>query len=213
MSMMFRMAAGILILSVTSRITMFQDPAQGKTDYPSSTKETSGIQNVNPDLEDELENEWWWTGDERENDPTIPDDIEEAAYIYGRMFDLSPELLEAICYEETGGTYREDLIDKTGLCYGPMQIQIKAQEDRIAAYGLEAEDMLTADGAMLVAASYLAELRETYEDMVVVLMKYNGASTALKKYRETGELNAYTRHVLNRMKKLLEQHGTKDSLT
>lgn len=140
------------------------------------------------------------------NDPDIPDDIEEAAYIYGGMFNICPELLMAICDKETGGTYRCDLADKSGTCVGPMQINLVAQRERIADYGLISDDMYTADGAMIVAASYIAELFETYEDPAVVLMKYNGAVTDLKEYRKSGKINYYTDYVLALAAELEEKH-------
>lgn len=150
---------------------------------------------------------WWEIPGEYENDPLIPDDIEEAALIYGGMFDICPEFLMAVCDRETGGTYRTDLIDETGTCFGCMQINIRAQRERIAAYGLTADDMLTADGGMIVAASYISELFAEYEDPAVVLMHYNGATIALRKYQKTGELNSYTRHVLNLAYEMEERHG------
>lgn len=76
----------------------------------------------------------------------------------------------------------------------------------MADYGLTEEDMLSADGGMIVAASLVAELFETYQDPAIVLMKYNGAKTALAKYRKTGELNYYTRYVLDLAAKLQEKH-------
>ena len=78
------------------------------------------------------------------------------------------------------------------------------------AFGLHPEDMLTADGGMIVAASYVAELFDKYEDPAVVLMKYNGASTALKEYRKTGELNYYTEYVLRLSQELEEKHKALD---
>ena len=150
---------------------------------------------------------WWEVPGEMVNDPDIPDDIEEAAYIYGTMFNICPEFLEGVSNRETGGTYRCDLIDGTGTCYGCMQINVKAQAERIAAYGLTTADMLTADGAMLVAASYLSELFDQYIDPAVVLMKYNGAASALREYKHTGKLNGYTAYVLRTSAELERRHG------
>ena len=93
---------------------------------------------------------------------------------------------------------------------GTQQINIVAQAERLAAYGLTPEDMLTYEGGALIAFSYIAELFDKYEDPAVVLMKYNGASTALKKYKQTGELNYYTRWVLNKSQELEEKHRALD---
>ena len=154
--------------------------------------------------EEELLQAWWEF--DRPNDPDIPDELEEAVYIYSDMFNICPEFMEAIFDKETGGTFKEDVKDKSGKCWGVAQINIKAQAKRIKDYGLTPEDMLTYDGAVLVATSYVAELFDEYEDPAIVLMKYNGATTALQNYTKTGKLNYYTRYILKRSQELEEKH-------
>lgn len=149
----------------------------------------------------------WEIDGEYQNDTDIPDDIEEAALIYGEMFGICPELLEAICSRETGGTYRTDLVGDKGQSLGCMQINTTQQAERIAAYGLTAEEMYKPDCAMLVAASFLSELVDRYEDIGEVLYRYNGAITDLKEYHKTGQLNEYVAYVLQLSEELEEKHG------
>lgn len=174
---------------------------------PADPEEDAPGQQVHTRDEEMVAN--WWEF-EYVNDPDLPDELEEACYIYGEVFSICPEFLEAVSGKETGETYKEDLKDKSGKCWGPFQINVTAQKERIDAYGLTPEDMLTYDGGALIAASYIAELFDKYEDPAVVLMKYNGASTALKKYKKTGELNYYTRWVLNKSMELEEKHKALD---
>lgn len=174
------------------------------TDEPMDDVEADCPEPPHRPTEEETLRTWWEI--DHVNDPDIPDELEEACYIYGAMFNISPEFGLGIGNVETGGTYQEDVIDSTGKCWGTFQINIDAQAERIAAYGLTPEDMLTYDGGALVAFSYLAELFDKYEDPAIVLMKYNGASTALKEYRQTGKLNHYTNYVLNFSRDLEEKH-------
>ena len=88
-----------------------------------------------------------------------------------------------------------------------MQINLSAQGDRIAAYGLEAEDMLEPDACILVAASYLRDLFDEYEDCGTVLCIYNGNTTGLREYRATGKLPEYAAEVLERSADFEIRHG------
>ena len=111
-------------------------PLEDETDTETYTEESP-----RRPTEEELMLTWWEF--DHANDPDLPDGLEEAAYIYGEMFCICPEFLEAICDKETGGTYKENIKDSSGSCWGPMQISVRAQRDRIASYGLTNEDMLT----------------------------------------------------------------------
>ena len=174
------------------------------TDEPMDDVEADCPEPPRRPTEEELLRTWWEY--DHVNDPDLPDELEEVCYIYSEMFGVCPEFMTAICNKETGGTYKECIKDSSGSCWGPFQINIYAQADRIAAYGLTPEDMLTYDGGAIVAFSYVAELFDQYEDPAVVLMKYNGAKTALKEYQRTGELNYYTRYVLRLSQELEEKH-------
>jgi len=140
------------------------------------------------------------------NDPDIPDDVEEACNIYGEMYDICPEFLMAIANKETGGTYRADVKSRDGRCWGVMQINPAIHRARIAEYGLSKDDMLTADCCIMVSAAYLRQLFDEYSDPAVVLMKYNGATTALQTYWKTGKMNYYTRYILDKSRELEEKH-------
>lgn len=182
--------------------------AEGATNYMTEDPEEDAPRQQAHTRREEVTQKWWEI--KYVNDPDIPDELEEACYIYSDMFNVSAEFMEAISARETAETYAEDIKGDHDRSFGAFQINIKAQCERIADYGLTPEDMLTYDGGAIVAFSYVAELFERYEDPAVVLMKYNGASTALKKYRQTGELNAYTRWVLDKAMELEEKHGLLD---
>lgn len=135
-------------------------------------------------------------------DEDIPDAVEEAAALYGEMYGICPEFLEAIAFYES--SYRVDA--ENGSCIGLMQINIDAQYERMDALGVSYEDLYTADGSMYVAADYLQELFIEYGDAGIVLMKYNGDSRATEAM-VTGELSDYAENVLELSEKLERKHG------
>lgn len=60
---------------------------------------------------------------------------------------------------------------------------------------------------MKVAADYLAELAERYDDIGMVLMVYNGDSRA-KDYQKTGNgLSDYANDILELSEQLEREHG------
>ena len=62
-------------------------------------------------------------------------------------------------------------------------------------------------GNMLVAADYLYELFEEYDDPGVVLMKYNGDSKANKFANGQVGLSTYAKNVLEKSRELEIAHG------
>lgn len=108
------------------------------------------------------------------DDEYIPNEVEEAARHWGEIYDIAPEFLEAIAYHES----RFDPSATNGSCVGLMQVAPKWHQDRMERLGFTEEDLMTVDGSMGVAADYLKELFETYDDPYWVLMTYNGDSNA-----------------------------------
>lgn len=128
-------------------------------------------------------------------DEEIPDEVELAAYKYGHIYQIDPELLEAIAYYES--RYQADVDSKTGTYKGLMQIGTKWHKDRIEKLGVT--DLHDADQNMMVAADYLSDLFEQYEDAVTVLKRYSGSSTT-----------KYSNKVLNKAEQLKIKHGKVD---
>ena len=129
------------------------------------------------------------------NDPEIPDDIETAAMICALYTGLEPELLEAVAWQES--TWRADA--KSGSCMGCMQVHTKIHADRLKAFGVTKEQMLTAHVGMMVGASLLADkIAETDGDLERALQRYNGSD---RKER-------YAKSVLSKRSELLQKHTT-----
>lgn len=131
-----------------------------------------------------------------EVDTETPWEIWEIADKYGQEYNICPELILAVCYQES--RYKTDVISAGGDCYGIMQIQAKSHEARMKRLGVT--DLLDAEQCIHVGTDYLAELFEQYEDVGVVLGIYHGESTAFSK------ISAYTTEVLERSEYLERLH-------
>ncbi len=138
-------------------------------------------------------------------DDDIPYDVQECAQIYGQMYDIWPEFLEAIAFTESSYIPTAE----NGSCVGLMQINLDCSDqiERMERLGLHEEDMKTEDASMIVAADYLRELFDKYKDPAEVLIRYNGDRTGLRKYRKTGEISDYAKKVLELSEQLERKHG------
>lgn len=92
-------------------------------------------------------------------------------------------------------------------CKGLMQIYEKYHRDRMERLGVE--DLYDPYGNILVGCDYLAELFNEYEDMSVVLMKYNGTSDALIRIYE--ERTEYAESIMKRTMELERLHEENES--
>lgn len=133
-------------------------------------------------------------------DPDIPDEIEKAAELYGATYHICPELIEAICFNES--SYKPTVKSADGSCIGLMQINASSHKARMKRLGINADDLLTVHGNMIVACDYLEELFEEYEEPSIVLMAYNGDSRW-----QQGEISYYAEHILEMAAELEEKHG------
>ncbi len=125
----------------------------------------------------------------------IPQDIRIYCELVGTEYNICPELLEAMAYNES----RFIPTAKNGKHIGLMQINVKIHASRIEKYGWTADDMYDAYRNLIVAADYLAELYETYGDEnPIVLSVYSGNWKDVSKYKEYGFLSPYVEKVLNR---------------
>lgn len=135
-------------------------------------------------------------------DSDIPEDVQLAAIEYGEMYGICPEFLMAIAFYES--SYRPEAVN--GSCKGLMQININAQYERMDDMGITEADLWNPYENMKVAADYLRELFERYEEPSVVLMKYNGDARVWE-LTERGEMSAYAHNVLKLSAELEEKHG------
>lgn len=129
----------------------------------------------------------------------IPEKIVEIADEVGEEYGICPELLEAMAYKES--RFTEDVV--RGNHYGLMQVNVKVHADRLKKLGYTRADMLDAKKNMTVAADYLLELFEEYEDCEVVLAHYSGSIKSFKKYGYC----KYARDVLTRSYNYEDEHG------
>lgn len=134
----------------------------------------------------------------------IPEEIRIYCEEVGEQFDICPELLEAMAYQES----RFNPTVSNGKYYGLMQINVKIHSKRIERYGYTAEDMFDPYKNLVVAADYLAELYELYSDEnPIVLCLYSGNWKAVSKYKEYGFMPDYVEDVLTRSADYERLHG------
>ena len=133
-------------------------------------------------------------------DPDIPDDIEQAAVLYGMEYSICPEFIEAICHHES--RFKAEVKSRDGKCIGLMQVNPSCHKGRMERLGVNKEDLLTVQGNIRVACDYLAELFGEYEDPVTVLMIYNGDS----RWRQ-GKVSSYAKNILEMSQELEKKHG------
>lgn len=131
-----------------------------------------------------------------EDDEEIPIDVIIEANLIGETYNICPEFLEAIAWHES--RYTADATN--GTCKGLMQINVASHKARMLK--LNVTDIYDVHSNILVAADYLAELFETYEDPAIVLAIYHGE----KNYSET-HMSKYVKEILEHSAELERQHG------
>lgn len=117
-------------------------------------------------------------------------------YQYGDEYDFRPELLIAIIEAESSGNPNAT----NGDCLGIMQVSEKWHKDRMERLGVSS--LYDESGNILVATDYLYELFMRYGDLGMVLMTYNGDSSAKDYWNGNGELSAYAKKIINRTEEL-----------
>ena len=117
-------------------------------------------------------------------------------YQYGDEYDFRPELLIAIIEAESSGNPNAT----NGDCLGLMQVSAKWHTDRMEK--LDVSDLYDEGGNILVATDYLYELFMKYSDVGMMLLVYNGDSSAKDYWNGNGELSAYAKKIINRTEEL-----------
>lgn len=138
-----------------------------------------------------------------QSDDEVPELIKGYCEEVGEIYDICPELLEAIAFYES--RFIPDV--KNNNCWGMMQINVDIHEDRILSLGFEKKDMLDPLKSIVVAADILSELYETYEDGPIVLMYYAGQQKAIPGYLKNGKITKYVTDVLDRSEMYERLHG------
>lgn len=123
---------------------------------------------------------------------------------YGRQYNICPELLQVIAMREST-LY---IYATNGDCKGLMQISERWHTERMERLGVT--DIYDVRGNILLAADYIAELRDTTEygyDLVYVLMRYNMATDTANKLYKQGEYTDYALEIIAESKRLERLHG------
>ena len=84
-----------------------------------------------------------------------------------------------------------------------MQVNVEVHKERLENHGWTKEDMYTPYRNLVIAAEYLAELYEEYEDNAVVLAMYSGNT----KFAKNGKLCRYAEKVLEKSYEYETLHG------
>lgn len=139
-------------------------------------------------------------------DDGVPNEIREAAEKYGKQYNICPEFLEALAYQES--RFKADVTSADGSCIGLCQINQNCHKSRMKRLGVT--DLTDIDGNMYVAADYLSEIFAEHEDAAEALYVYNGNSAGLKEHLRTGEIkSAYVREILERSEEYERLHCKK----
>ena len=132
-----------------------------------------------------------------EDETGIPENIYQDAEIIGHEFNICPELLLAIAERES--RFQADA--KNGSCKGLMQLNTTCHRARFEEMGWSSQEWPDAYKNMYVAADYLADLFEKYEDVGIVLGVYHGESDAVRR-GQSGRLSSYVNKILERSEEL-----------
>lgn len=133
------------------------------------------------------------------NQIDVPAEIEELCIRYGKENNICPELLEAIAWKES--RFQADVTNASGNCHGLMQIHKGSHRSRMQE--LNVSDLYDPEQNIKVAAHYLQELFEQYEDVATVLEYYNGDGAAANDPNRT---SSYAKKVMSIAQALERAH-------
>jgi soluble lytic murein transglycosylase-like protein len=133
----------------------------------------------------------------------VPEDLIEYFDCVAASYNICPEFLEAIAFYESG--YNANA--KNGNHYGLMQINVRVHAKRIKEFGWTKKDMFEPYKNLTIAADYLSDLYEKYEDTAMVVLLYTGNKKALHDYLRNGSLPDQAQKILDKSYELERIHG------
>ena len=137
-----------------------------------------------------------------EEETGVPVEIYQDAEIVGQEYDICPELLMALAERESRFTPTAE----NGSCKGLMQVNAYCHRERFTEAGWSYTEWSNAYKNMYVAADYLRDLFDEYEDVGIVLGLYHGESDAITRGKR-GQLSSYVTKILERSEQLERIHG------
>lgn len=132
----------------------------------------------------------------------VPADVRAIAEELGGEYGICPELIEAVCYQES--RFQPGAIGGGGKYIGIMQVNPVVHAARMQRLGVI--DLTDTRSGMLVGVDYLAELFELHEDPAVALMVYGGWGQRVDYYERTGVMPGYVETVLERSARYEREH-------
>lgn len=133
----------------------------------------------------------------------VPEDLIEYFDCVAASYNICPEFLEAIAFYESG--YNANA--KNDNHYGLMQINVRVHAKRIKEFGWTKKDMFEPYKNLTIAADYLSDLYEKYEDTAIVVLMYTGNKKALHDYLRYGTLPDQAQKILDKSYELERVHG------
>lgn len=130
----------------------------------------------------------------------VPEDVKEISEELGEKYNICPELIQAICWQES--RFQSDV--ESGGCVGIMQVAPKWHKDRMDRLGVT--DLTDVRQNMTVAVDYLSELLKDGEDIEEPLMRYHGESRIDEKLL-AGEMSVYAESILTLSAELEGRNG------
>lgn len=131
----------------------------------------------------------------------VPQEVVEISEELGARYNICPELIQTICFKES--SFLADA--ECDGCIGIMQVSPKWHKDRMERLGVS--DLRDIRQNMTVATDYLSELEEIYEDVGVVLMIYNGDTSAEDVLCGAGDVSVYAEEILSISEELERKNG------
>lgn len=130
----------------------------------------------------------------------VPDDIKAISEELGEQYNICPELIQAICWQES----RFQPETEGEGCIGIMQVMPEWHRERMDRLGVT--DLKDARQNMATAVDYLSELTRDEEDMEEALMRYHGESRITERLGR-GEMSEYADAVLTLSAELERRNG------
>lgn len=130
----------------------------------------------------------------------VPEDVKEISEELGEKYNICPELIQAICWQES--RFQTDI--KSSGCVGIMQVAPKWHKERMDRLGVT--DLTDVRQNMTVAVDYLSELLKDGEDIEEPLMRYHGESRIYERLN-SGEMSEYVESILTLSAELEERNG------
>lgn len=114
----------------------------------------------------------------------------------GQIYNIDPELLQAICETES----HQKIYAENDTCKGLMQVSVKWHKNRMEKLGVT--DIYDPYGNILVAADFLSDLYKENPDTYYVLMRYNMEIKTANELYAKGEITKYAKKIVKRTEEL-----------